>query len=147
MNTTSFNTWKLKAMILASILFLVIGAVTQASAESSATCAAAWENASANDYCSKITMHWTEPDPGQTNGCQLVVSCNVNVSINGVARTFARNFGVLATPNDMGTLDLCFRQWEDPLAIDGWVLFIKLSCAAPDVDVDTAVADGLGEAT
>ena len=127
----------------AVFLAAAIAGPPQALAQTHQVCTAAWANAPATEYCSRHTMHWEEPDPGQSNGCVLVANCTVNVTIGETERTFARFFGVKAQANDMGTLELCFRKWEDPAAIDGWVLFIKLGCSSLDVDVATAIADGL----
>ena len=127
----------------AVLLTAVIAGAPQALAQTHQICTAKWQSAPATDYCSQHTMHWEEPDPGQTNGCVLVANCTVNVKIGDTDRTFARFFAVTAGANDMGRLDLCFRKWDDPAAIDGWVLFIKLGCSSLDVDVATAIADGL----
>lgn len=135
-----------KTFATALLLAVGIASAPQALAQTQQmheVCTAKWEDAPATDYCSQHTMHWEEPNPGQTNGCVLAATCSVDVTIGEEERTFDRVFGVQAEPDDMATLELCFREWEDPLAIDGWVLFIKLSCSDQDVDVDTAVADGL----
>ncbi len=145
---------------------LVMAAVLGSGTALADECSDAWDDASAADHCDDAGDSVTVQNAGSANTCSVDVACYVSVDLlNGPSgQTITGNTYVI-TPlawevrtdgagntsgtgvarSDVSNITICYYQGS--LTGAQWVdwrdKFSTTSCASDEVDVDTAVADGL----
>ena len=129
-----------------AVALAVAGALAapQASASSADACRTAWDSAPADEYCSNESIRWMAAVAPGGSGCVIDVNCTVTVNIGEQASTFQGPHGAIVTVNEMSSLTLCFgRASDDPKAVRGWLASLESACPTGQIDVETAVTDGL----